>query len=168
MANTHAILAIVAAAMAALTALILVGVAVAVPAVFALAAGVYIAMKSADNKLVMASGVIAAIVGMLSFLGSLNGVSIGGFTVDFSVFSGGIAQALAILACLEISASALKVQWDNLPQVAGILTAVALVASVVLAFVFNAKLGVQTEAISYIVAVLALAGLYPAIQAMKA
>lgn len=167
MANVNAILAIIGAVLAALTAILLTGAAVAVPAAFALAAGVYVLVQGSNNKMVLAGGVIALLAGVLSFLGAMNGVSLGGFTFDFSALSGGIASALAILGCLEITAMTLKAQWNSLPPAGAYIVAAGLVVAVLLGFIMHGELTNQSGWVAYVVGAGALTGLYPAILATK-
>lgn len=158
MANVSAILALVGAILAAVTALLGPGlnILLLVPAGYAIIAGIYIALQQKQNTLVLLGGAIASVVGLVAILG----LTMGWLEDPYVV-------ALAIFANLEVAATALKTAWGDLPQVGAIGSAVALLAAAVLAFVFGDVLGFANIAVTAVVAVFSLVGVYPAAIAMR-
>ncbi len=156
MAKASAILALVGAIVAAVISLLVLDILLIVPAGFAVVAGIYIALQQKENMLVLVSGAIAAILGLVAILG-----------VTMTFLSPSVATALTIVANLEIVASALKTAWNEMPKAGAIVAAVALGLAALLALVFNSSLGDFFAPWTFIVAVLSLVGVYPAAIAMR-
>ncbi len=158
MANVSAILALVGAILAALSALLGSGlnILLLVPAGFAVVAGIYIALQQKQNTLVLISGALAAIVGLVAILG----LTMGWLESHYVL-------ALTILANLEIAATALKTAWGDIPKAGAIGVSVALLAAAVLGFVFADELGFANIVATAAAGVLSLVGIYPAAIAMR-
>jgi hypothetical protein len=156
MANVHGIFAIIATAFAAFSALFALDIVLIVPAGFALVVGILITTKHRDEKMVMVGGIVAAVLGAASIVILLAGVA------EYS-----LVAALALAANIELAGTSLKATWSDLPQVAAIATATALLASVVLAFVFQTGIGDLLQWSTLAAGGLALAGLYPAITLVR-
>lgn len=156
MANTHATLAIIASVIAALTALVALDVLLLIPAGYALVVGVYLALRAGDDRIMLVGGAASAVVALVVALGILMGWLLPG-----------LGAGLTIVANLGIVGTVLAVHWDALPSGGAIGSAAALGIAAILALVFHGQLTDFFSPWTFIVAVLSLGGLYPAVAATK-
>ncbi len=157
MGKTLSILGIVGAALAAITATILGGLAPAVVALFAIGAGIYLAISRDWRR--MAPGILAAVLGIVGILGLVGSVGGENGGVDFPI-SAAMGQAFTVIAALAISGAAVLLTWKRLePEWISYVWAGAWALASLLAIVYASHLGDQTLTGSYVVAVLCLANL---------
>ncbi len=157
MGRTLPILGIIGAALAAITATILVEPAPVIVGLYAIGAGVVLALQRDWRR--MAPGAVAILFGILGTLGVLQ--YIGGEANGFEVpISAAVGQALIAAGALSLAGAAILLTWRKFqPEWISYVWAAFWGLGVILALVYRADLGDQTQAGSFLVAMLCLATL---------
>lgn len=151
--------------MAALSALVLSDIALVLPGLFGLGAGIALAISKDWRR--MAPGLLAAVFGVLAILGTIGSVGGEGGGVEFGI-SVEMGVAFAIASCLMFPAAALALRWGNDdPEWLAFVQAAVVGLGVLLAFVFQGSLPDHAAATTLVVGILALGSLWPAILALR-
>lgn len=166
MGATHG-LGIAGAIIGALAALIFVDIAVALPALFAVGAGIALIVINRDAWQGWAPGAAAALFGILGILGTLENVSTEDGGVSFGI-TAAWGQAFVVIACIELAGSAIYRGWSQLqPWMAWTSVAVRALAAI-LALVFRSDLSNQQAWPAFVIALLVLLSMIPVIQLRRA
>lgn len=152
--------------MGALAALIFVGLGVALPALFAIGAGIALIVTNRDDKRGYLPGIAAVIFGIVGFLGTLGEISTedGGFSFGISAAYG---HAFTVIACIEVTGAAIYRNWGQLQPWLAIGSTVTRSAAAIIALVFANQLSNQGNWPAFVVFFLTLTAMVPSIQLMR-
>jgi hypothetical protein len=148
MSKVIPMLGLVAILAAILTALVFFDIAVMLPALYALGAGIYLAISKDWRRYVPGgSAILFSIIGILGTLGNIS-TEDGG--IDFGIGTQ-VGQAFVVVALLGIAGASIMLMWDDFePAWLNFVFAGLWLLAFVFAFAFRANFNIQTSGLAYL------------------